>query len=220
MGLAHSPKIVTDGLVLYLDAANNKSYPGSGTAWNDLSGNGRNGTLINGPVYNSSNNGNIIFDGSNDYGTVPYSSIFKLATDSTVNVWCKPSANSGNVICYAKGGWTGWLISPSSIVYCGSSTGPNDYSYGMSYSNLWQMITFVVDRTLSKYRTYRNGALLNEGNMTQSALTDTQPLVISARNVPDQFFNGTTTSISIYNRVLSVSEIQQNFNATRGRFGI
>lgn len=61
------PNIVTDGLVLYLDAANTKSYPGSGTTWNDLSGNGNNGTLINGYIFNSIGNGNLVFDGSNDY---------------------------------------------------------------------------------------------------------------------------------------------------------
>jgi hypothetical protein len=61
------PNIVTDGLVLYLDAANQKSYPGTGTTWNDLSGNGNNGTLVNGPTFNSDNNGSIVFDGVDDY---------------------------------------------------------------------------------------------------------------------------------------------------------
>lgn len=68
MALAHNPKIVTDGLVLCLDAANPKSYPGSGTVWSDLSGNGNNGTLVNGVGYNSNNGGYLTFDGSNDGG--------------------------------------------------------------------------------------------------------------------------------------------------------
>ena len=67
MALAHSPRIVTDGLALCLDAGNTKSYSGSGTTWNDLSGNGNTGTLTNGPTYSSDNGGSIFFDGTNDY---------------------------------------------------------------------------------------------------------------------------------------------------------
>jgi hypothetical protein len=67
MSLSHSPSIVTNGLVFCLDAANSKSYPGTGTDWTDLSGNQINGILTNGPAYNSSNGGSIVFDGINDY---------------------------------------------------------------------------------------------------------------------------------------------------------
>ena len=70
MGLAHSPRIVTDGLVLCVDAANTKSYPGSGTTWTDISGKGHNGTLTNGPTFSSDNMGGIVFDGSNDAVTL------------------------------------------------------------------------------------------------------------------------------------------------------
>ena len=67
MSTKYSPKIVTDGLVLCLDAANSKSYPGSGTSWNDLSRNNNTGTLTNGPTYTSSFGGSSVFDGTNDY---------------------------------------------------------------------------------------------------------------------------------------------------------
>ena len=67
MGLAHSPSLVMNGLVLALDAANPKSYPGSGTTWTDLSGRGNTGTLTNGPTYSSANGGSLVFDGTNDY---------------------------------------------------------------------------------------------------------------------------------------------------------
>ena len=67
MAFSYSPKIVTDGLVLYLDAANNRSYPGSGTTWTDLSRGGNNGTLTNGPTFNGANGGSIVFDGTNDF---------------------------------------------------------------------------------------------------------------------------------------------------------
>jgi hypothetical protein len=67
MGIAYNPRTITDGLVLCLDAANSKSYPGSGTTWTDLSGLGNTGTLTNGPTYSSANGGSLVFDGVNDY---------------------------------------------------------------------------------------------------------------------------------------------------------
>ena len=73
MAFIHSPKIITDGLVLALDAGNTKSYPGSGTVWTDLSGNNNTGTLTNGPTFNAANGGSIVFDGTNDYVTLPIS---------------------------------------------------------------------------------------------------------------------------------------------------
>ena len=78
MGLAHSPSIVTDGLVLCLDAANTKSYPGSGTTWTDISGKGYDGTLTNGPTFSSNYGGNIVLDGSNDFVTGVHNSELNL----------------------------------------------------------------------------------------------------------------------------------------------
>ena len=78
MGVFAGPEVVEDGLVLALDAGNTKSYPGSGTTWTDLSGNGNNGTLTNGPTYSSSNGGSIVFDGVNDF--VDISNSFQVST--------------------------------------------------------------------------------------------------------------------------------------------
>jgi hypothetical protein len=96
MAFNYSPKIVTDGLVLYLDAANPKSYPGTGTAWNDISRGGNNGTLVNGPTFDSTNGGSIVFDGVNDYGI-----------NNTPNL---PTGNITATICawvYIVSGYTG-----------------------------------------------------------------------------------------------------------------
>ena len=70
MGLSHSPRIVTDGLVFCVDAGDKMSYPGAGTTWTDLSKNRNNGTLTNGPTFNSANGGSIVFDGTNDYANM------------------------------------------------------------------------------------------------------------------------------------------------------
>ena len=102
MTIYGGPEIVTDGLVLHLDAANSKSYSGSGTAWNDLSGNGNNGTLTNGPIYSSDNKGNIILDGTNDY--ISTNNINLSNTNKTsIDFWCKilsyPEASGlGNIL--------------------------------------------------------------------------------------------------------------------------
>jgi hypothetical protein len=105
MGFYRGPHTVTDGLVLSLDAANNKSYPGSGTTWSDLSGNGTNGTLTNGPTFSSANGGIIVFDGVNDYidNTVNLTQINNIANSSsftfssTFRLLAMPVVSAANV---------------------------------------------------------------------------------------------------------------------------
>ena len=93
MAFSYSPKIVTNGLVLCLDAANRRSYPGAGTAWTDLSGNNNHATLINGPIFNNINTGNIIFDGTND--TSSFGNVLNLRTNNfTLIQWIKPNSFS------------------------------------------------------------------------------------------------------------------------------
>ena len=105
--------IVTNGLVFYLDAANKLSYPGSGTAWVDLSGNGNNGTLTNGPTFSSNNAGSIVFDGVDDY--VGRNSSINTGQNFSVFAWVKPGAINvrngiiGNSYPYSTG--VGWFFS-------------------------------------------------------------------------------------------------------------
>jgi len=94
--LAHSPRIITDGLVLCLDAGNPKSYPGSGTTWTDLSGNGNNGTLTNGPTYNSGNLGSLVFDGVNDYVNL---GDLDLPAPFTLSIWFKGNTTQSQQYC-------------------------------------------------------------------------------------------------------------------------
>ena len=74
MSYSNGPTIVTDGLVLALDAGDRNSYPGSGTTWNDLAGS-NNLTLYNSPSFSSNNGGHFLFDGANDYMTIQLSLI-------------------------------------------------------------------------------------------------------------------------------------------------
>ena len=86
MGFYRGPKIITEGLSFYLDAANPKSYPGTGTSWKDLSNSGGNGTLTNGPTFDSGNKGSIDFDGTDDYITLS-SSLIPSTDDWTWSCW-------------------------------------------------------------------------------------------------------------------------------------
>ena len=105
MALAHSPRIVRDSLAFYLDAANTKSYPGSGTTWTDISGKGTNATLTNGPTFNSGNIGSIALDGTNDYLLNSNAGVLPDGTDLfTLSIWMYYDANpSGNFIPGSKG---------------------------------------------------------------------------------------------------------------------
>ena len=99
MATNYSPSIVTDGLVLCLDAANTKSYPGSGTTWTDISGRGNNGTLTNGPTFSSDDGGSIVVDGSNDFILTPRVTGTGLSNRSVSwGIWVNPSSTSGNIM--------------------------------------------------------------------------------------------------------------------------
>ena len=103
MALAHSPRIVTDGLVLHLDAANTKSYSGSGTDWKDFSGKDNDTTLVNSPTYSSNNAGYFNFDGSNDSVTLPTLDI--AGNELTFSVWNYGiEAKSSSIIWLADSG--------------------------------------------------------------------------------------------------------------------
>jgi hypothetical protein len=227
MALAHSPKIVTDGLVLCLDAANPKSYPGSGTTWADLSGSGNNGTLTNGPTFNSSNGGNIVFDGVNDYVLCPRPSSIVTSGSITVCLWAKwtttttiqalvDNNHSSNPI-------QGFVIQDrpdlskalTFSVFPSVSGVVSTFQVGNGY---WHHIVGTNDTVTSKL--YIDGVLNNSA--LQAGLATVQPNISIGywQFGGGRYLNGSVPSLQIYNRALTAAEIQQNFNATRGRYGI
>jgi len=231
MGIAYNPRVVTDGLVLALDAGNTKSYPGSGTSWTDLSGNGNNGTLVNGVGYNGSNGGSLSFDGVNDYASIAHSSALNFNTALTISVWYY-SGNVGSTWLYLKGRTDADNYNP--LVYANGRygwTGPNGRSFyqppsGFIQSNTWYNLT-VSHISGNDPNIYRNAVVstshtYSEGNGARALGTNTNPVGINA-DIPRgtiTTFNGRIVSIQAYNRALTSSEIQQNFNALRGRYGI
>ena len=229
MGLAHSPRIVTDGLVLALDAANTKSYGGSGTTWTDLSGKGNNGD-IDGATHNS--DGYFSFDGSNDKVDVnDNSSSFDLGSDNfSAEVWVWfDSVSSGGIVSKHTTSvphWFEYRIGSSGKILTQVSL--NGSSWGISYqsttsvtTNLWYNIMLVRDG--SSFRTYINGIDGGGGGSSSSSISNntSYPFRMGLRGGNDQPLDGRISSFKLYKgKGLTASEIQQNFNALRGRYGI
>ena len=230
MAFVHSPKIVTDGLVLALDAGNVKSYPGSGTTWSDKSGNGNDGTLTNGPTFDSGNGGSIVFDGVDDY--VDFGDILSITSSFSLNIWFKSNPTQPSVFLglMAKdalnnfGNYGLFGSSPSEYVRFGFY-GTNEVQYQVfnsSYQDLlsetWVNYTGTYD--FSKLRLYRNSILIAEENSTSTPKTNTTPLTIGTRYANSLEFGGRIPIAQIYNRSLTSNEVAQNYNATKGRFGL
>ena len=206
-------------LVLHLDAANKRSYPGSGTTWYDLSGNGYHGTLIGSPTFNSTRGGTISFDGlAGKYVNLPYL-LLSGTGNFTVNAWVQSTDIN------------------SQCIFANYSNGNLEILYGRSYIGLWlnnsttyldnpnaEYTTNPVNITVlrigvSETRCYLNTILKKIGSST-STIGDTTNFRIGSINSGGERFIGNIFNIQVYNRALSPQEIKQNYNSTRGRFGL
>jgi hypothetical protein len=221
MAFSYSPSIVTNGLVLYLDAANIRSYTSGSTIWRDLSRGGNNGTLTNGPTFNSSNGGNIVFDGVDDYVT------FSTITTNvyTIDFWYKMGGNDSTYGYFASSGTNGLAISEGGLSN-GLVYGQFYYYNGSNLFNLanipstinWNHISVVINTTSNNFQLFGNGIQLTNTTIISMAtsITDIGRYVVANVN----FLKGNLASYKIYNRALTSTEILQNFNATKRRFGL
>jgi hypothetical protein len=229
MAFIHSPKIITDGLVLALDAANVKSYAGSGTSWNDLSGNNNTGTLTNGPTFNAANGGSIVFDGVNDYVLLTSSDLrFGGVNSYTLDFFIKCPHSELNQTIFANG----TLVTPgngiwffkrrsglgNALVFHGFSANPRIdlISTNIIPDNNFCSVSVTFDG-VNAYNLFINGQLENSIT-TNSIVAATGDSFIGTNSA--NFFGGNIYSSKIYTRALSPQEILQNFNATRSRFGV
>jgi hypothetical protein len=231
MALAHSPRIVRDGLVLVLDAGNTKSYPGSGTAWTDLSGNINNGTLTNGPTYDSANGGTIVFDGSNDYvsETSALSDSF-LQGNWTISFWVNfdvitTSGTGGNDKALLHHGSSSsnkglHLVQRNSKIHFGLYG--NDLTSSATVStNTWYHVTFTLNNTSSAKQIFINGSLdLSHTGSGAYTGTGSNTRIGGVALSFGQHFDGKMSSVIAYSGVLTSSEIADNFDAFKGRFGL
>ena len=223
MATLYSPKIVTNGLVLCLDAGNIKSYPSSGTAWNDLSGNNNNGTLTNGPTFNSANGGSIVFDGTNDYTQTAYTA---QLNDFTICSWFKSTSSSGHARIadkkYDTGFWFGSNNSPN--LWGGAVKQATNYNSITLSDNQWHFL--VMERSGTSLTVYgdcitnTNTTVCGAGSLDTTALSLGGTINDGHPAGQRDWFTGNIAQVSIYNRALSASEILQNFNATKARFSL
>lgn len=241
MGLAHSPRIVTDGLVLCLDAANTKSYPGSGTTWTDLSSASNVGTLVDGPTFSSADSGSLVFDGLNDRVHIPSASDRFTWTPSgaglnnmTIEFFVK--SNDTNDGFFISKPWNGngeynYYIKNNNF-YNQIGNQSHSLNYTSISSTSWQHICAIS--TPTQKAIYRNGVVYV--NFTNHGMTNNIPTsgngsiplcLMSLYPYNSGWVGNTAFSIEgnmslirIYNRVLSADEVLQNFNALRGRYGI
>ena len=221
MTLSHSPKIVTSGLALYLDAANIKSYPGSGSIWNDLSGNNNHIDLINSPTFSSTDGGRITFNGSTQYGTIASNSSLTFS-QPTVIIACTPAGGTpiakGRYGSYWNYGLTG--ISTTSFK---ARNNNNDVS-SATYSTISNTNIFAAVWDGTNVNFYLNGTFLSQSSSFYSPVANnSQNLTIAvAQNATgfQEYYSGSISAIWVYNRALSASEISQNFSALRGRYRI
>jgi len=220
MGTTYNPAIVTDGLVLCLDAANQRSYPKSGTTWSDLAG-ANNGTLTNGPTFSSDNGGSIVFDGANDYVNTTFNPFERIGNgnDWSVSVWMNQPSAKNNARVFGN--------SIASRFYVATSTTVVFWGFGSTFSTAtavtipfgqWLHAAFTYNSSASEVCSYRNGILTATTTYTGNGVfadLDCQIGDITSNSLP---FKGKISNTSIYNRALSADEIRQNYEATVGRY--
>lgn len=215
--------VVTTGLQLYLDAGNASSYSGSGTAWNDLSGNSRNGTLTNGPTYSSADGGSIVFDGSNDYVQCSGSLTVTAATFVT---WIRRNGNQGQFdgILFSRGtSVTGMDFQVSNQIAYTWNNAINTYSWqsGLIVPDAtWCMIAVSVTSTAATAYLCQSGGTTTATNTVNHSSSLINDIKIARDEFSTRYFTGNIAIAQLYNIALSAAQVSQNFQADRTRFGV
>jgi hypothetical protein len=216
-------KIVTDGLVLCLDAADRNSYVSGSLTWRDVAGS-NNGTLTNGPTFSSTNGGSIVFDGVDDY--VGISTGYPTTSALTYQLWIKVVAFTlpyTSIISFNSWdvGYVHFIITNGILYFSLNGNTPTDSNLG-SFPNLntWYNLSVVYDSITKTVKLYTNGNLTNTVNYSTAISTTQQPYRIAGWDGGSRYLNGSISSTQIYNRALSAAEVLQNYNSQKSRFGL
>jgi hypothetical protein len=224
--LGSSGPLITSGLVLNLDASNAASYSGSGTTWTDLSGSGNNGTLTNGPTFNSANGGSIVFDGVDDSVKILSSANFSYGTgDYTLEIWFNSSITIlSNKIMFDQRGVP--TVNGQPVIYISSLAKPIFYLEGSGnlitgtttiILNTWYNI--IVSKISGVYTLYVNGT--SEGTASNSVSVPTSRISLGIDYINQSAFSGRIPIARSYkNKGLSAAEVSQNYNVIKSRFGL
>jgi hypothetical protein len=223
MSYYNGPTIVTNGLVMYVDAGNKKSYPGSGTSWGDLTGNISNGTLTGGPTFTTSFGGGIVFDGVDDYVIIsnPLNQP-NLTQEWTVNGWLSlassPSNNAQYLVEGLNNGVAADWYTVAPLLYLNS--GANDYyryGSGGSYINGGIInLTFRFKNSSGERILTKNGVDISGSGPNNTSTPSGQ----SANFRIGYTMKGNIHLLQIYNRKLTDAEVIQNYDAIKSRFGL
>ena len=234
MGLDHSPLIVSNGLIFFVDAANTRSYPGSGNTWYDLSGTGKTVTLYNTPTYTSSNLGGIDFDApSSEYGT--FTSPGNLST-FTCEAWIKinTSPSAGTVQAIITQSFPGLNTRINYSLGFNGTNGTGSYDgkiNGGFWDGSWRLTAGFTPTVGVWYHTavtyngttiiqYLNGAQQSTLSYAATPTGSGSSSLIMRRWDTANYLDGVLPQLRLYNRALSATEIVQNYNATKKRYGL
>ena len=226
MALQHSPSIVTSGLILCVDAGTPRSYNGSGTTWADASSVGNNGTLTNGPAFTSNGASSYFtFDGVNDYWVSPTSTAFDIQT-LTMDSWVYPFTTAHNGFLFEKGAvntqYSNFFNGDGTFYFRTMNLSGQDLTFTTSSfvnANAWNNIVSVYDGT-TKY-VYVNGSVVATQSSSGTLPTGQTNQYIGAYGPGVSYYlNGRIGCTKVYNIGLTGSQVLQNFNALRGRYGI
>jgi len=238
MSFNYSPKIVTDGLLLYLDAANPKSIISGSTTWTDLSRSNYNATLVNSPTFTTEKVGTIYFDGANDYGTLPMSfkNQMNLMTEITMITWVNISAMGyTNVVLglsLAAQGTTGfWMTSNATQGLYFTFRRPFTNTNGTAYyglisdiGNRWIMLVGRSNSTSTKATLYDTGKITTREQTGQVALENIDTSYVATIAGVTTGSGGSTNlhmgMSQVYNRYLTDFEVTQIYNTTKSRYGL
>jgi len=230
MGIDYNNIIVSDGLVLYLDAANPRCYSGTGLTANGLVG-GIGGTLVNGVGFTSSNNGSFIFDGTNDY--VDCGNFLDNPTNFTVVAWQKTSAITNVQMIVAKlvnyGSGAGWAMfvrgdiptqGLSILLQTDGSRWIIYYCSKLINDNVWHHVAVVITNKVAT-DLFVDGisySISNGGGSPITTISNSINVRIARDEANEFIFNGNISQVQLFDRALSAQEIKQNYNATKGRY--
>ena len=217
MGTNYNPPIVTDGLVFCVDAANQRSYPKSGTTWSDLVG-ANDGTLANGPTFDAGNGGGIVFDGSDDHmGTISI-------PNETGELTCEVAMNYDALNAYHNVFEAGFNVRPmlwidsANKLECSYPAGNGGYTSPSSYASQDIIVTVIYNSNSSPgVKLYVNGSFVGQNSQTHPAWANPRDFYFFNRTASSEF-SGTIYFFRFYNRALSADEIRQNYQATVGRY--
>jgi len=215
--------IVTDGLVLNLDAGYVPSYPTSGVTWYDLSGNGNNGSLVNGTIFSG---GSMVFDGADD--TVEINNFPQIFSNSvSMCGWFYFNENNTRDVLFGNYDGFGDINfekhTNNNLRLWWNSGVNNIYSSNNVISaGVWQFMIIQRNKENQTFDFYVNSSLVSQPSVISADVTNSRPLYRIGRDIRTgtTALNGKVAHLSIYNRALSSQEVLQNYNAQKSRFGL